>query len=114
MVLSEFDGEIARVAWSPDVGKLACGVYKGGVHVFDTSNGKREHLLELVGTLNGLLWNNDGSKIVTVEFEANLEQKLDGESSAVKIWNTRSGKQLADHRVPGYVMSATVDRMSSK
>ena len=107
MVLSEFDGEIARVAWSPDVGKLACVVYKGGVHVFDTSNGKREHLLELVGTLNGLLWNNDGSKIVTVEFEANLEQKLDGEFSAVKIWSTRSGKQLADHKVPGYVMSAT-------
>lgn len=68
--LHDVNDMIAALAWSPDGGRLACGLRNGSVHLFDAATGR------LTGTLApherqifDIAWSPDGRVIVTADAE---------------------------------------------
>ncbi|MCX7423815.1 MAG: SUMF1/EgtB/PvdO family nonheme iron enzyme, partial [Planctomycetia bacterium] len=85
--LSHGQGNVTRVAWSPDGKWLATGATDKLVRVWNVATGKIEHeLAGHTGTIWSLAWSPDGTRLASA-----------AEDKTVRLWDPLAGKLVATY-----------------
>jgi WD40 repeat protein len=83
-------GAVTAVVFSPDGGTLASGDDGGRVILWDVGTGQQLRTIRAhVGAIYGLSYGKDRHRLATASLDV-----MDNEQGGVKLWDTRSGRQV--------------------